>query len=822
MSRPVCLRWIPLAFVLAVTAANLPAQPPASPLPAEPPISAEPPVEIEQTEQAERKAWQELFQIGREHPEQAVELIETRLQTPELTRDTRARLLAMQALFFDRLGRTEDAAAAREKLLEQVTSPVEPDGTEDEGELERPLPTTRSLLGPEPLRILVTQPWLLPTGVAIVFGLMLAGSRRQSRVGRGSFAGWIGVSLVFTALALLPLGTALAIHWLLPGRSSPAAIGFAAEASGLSVLLLIVMNLRPLHEVKSRAFPEITEGPLLDRVAELSLRMGVPTPRVRTIPSDGGELATMAFMSSVTAPTLLVTGGVLHRLQPEERDAILAHELGHIANLSLWWYAAIVPVSASVAVLTAMPRNVSHPNLWLAQVLFAAAVATGLQRIMSRVLEYDCDRRAAEATGHGVLASALLKIHVLLGLPDRGLMSWLIYSTATHPSRDERIDAIARRAPESDPVTVEWARGDIPRRRWAARCMTLAWLAVLGASLVFIHSGQFQKLLIAAAMLGAAIVVPPALIGWLSHTEGRWMRRRTAVRRTWSAGNLLTGISFGVMLIVMAVRAWGGSVLASPSALSDDESLVLPLVLAVAMIGFLVGLLLTAVSGLTGKDDTRIAKHLFDGEYTEALQVAAAQPRRKWAPVTRHHLAVCRAMTGDRERAREECRRLMDEERGPPAALVLVAALQLEDVQFQETLATAREYEALLPKDPLGPLMAAGALLELGELDAAWEAAERCGRLKPDEAQPVAVKGRVAVARGDLEEAARLLDEAEAMAPGDIVMERGRFDLAMREGDLREARVHLDRMRDLVTAAPLAIMGERLKRLERKLADALH
>ncbi len=30
--------------------------------------------------------------------------------------------------------------------------------------------------------------------------------------------------------------------------------------------------------------------------------------------------------------------------------------------------------------------------------------------------------------------------------------------------------------------------------------------------------------------------------------------------------------------------------------------------------------------------------------------------------------------------------------------------------------------------------------------------------------------------------AARLLDEAEAMAPGDIVMERGRFDLAMREG----------------------------------------
>ncbi len=114
--------------------------------------------------------------------------------------------------------------------------------------------------------------------------------------------------------------------------------------------------------------------------------------------------------------------------------------------------------------------------------------------------------------------------------------------------------------------------------------------------------------------------------------------------------------------------------LVSPSELSDDESLVLPLVLAVAMIASLVGLLLTASLGTHRERRHPDRETPLRWRALEAPEVAAAQPRRKWAPVTRHHLAVCR---GDDEGPRagpEECRRLMDEERGPPAALVLLAA----------------------------------------------------------------------------------------------------------------------------------------------------
>ncbi len=64
-----------------------------------------------------------------------------------------------------------------------------------------------------------------------------------------------------------------------------------------------------------------------------------------------------------------------------------------------------------------------------------------------------------------------------------------------------------------------------------AACMTLAWLAVLGAALAGVQSLRTvpEAPHRPRRYWGPAIVIPPA--DRRSHAEGRWMRRRTAVRR---------------------------------------------------------------------------------------------------------------------------------------------------------------------------------------------------------------------------------------------------------------------------------------------------
>lgn len=818
MSRPVCLRWIPLALAIALTAVDIRAQPPA---PA-PPTTDGPPAGFETPGKTAQDAWLELLPVLSTDPQEALDLIELQLENPDLPIADRTRLLATRASILQRLGRSDEATDARNELRNQARQSrrwdrrrMPPGGAFG----QEPSLLSKFFLSPSPAQWVATEPTSILATAGVVFLLMLAASYRQSSVGRGSRARWIGVSLVFTALGLLPLWTLLVAGRLVFERAGSTSTGLAFWATGLSLFCLMAMNLRALHQLKNRSFTEITTGPIPDRVAELSRQMGVRPPLVRMIPADTGDLTAMAFMSSVAAPTLLTTGGILHRLTPEERDAILAHELGHIANLSLWWFAGIVPVAASAAVFVAawldFPGSPVN-ELAGASLFFGGACATGLKRVLSRVLEYDCDRRAAEAVGHQPLASALSKIHVLLGIPNKGLLSWMIYATATHPSRDERIDAIARQAPEFEPVTVPWERGDVPRRRWAARTMTLVWLTVLAASLVLIRSGHPTEGAIANLLMLATVLIPPGLVWWVIYSNGRWMRRRMAVRGSWRSGGRVTAISMGLMIAVLIVIGLDSSVRETAGARGEPLSTTLMLLFLATFLGFLAGTLLSVLATFRAKDESKIVTHLLEGDYEAALALAENRPRRKWSPTARYNLAISHALNGDRERGREEFRKLADEGRGPVAALLVLGLLQLEDDLPREVLATAREYEAAQPRDPAGPLMQGAALLELGELDAAWEAVERSISLKPDEPQSLSLKGRIALARGDLEGAARWLDGAEALAPGDISMERGRFDLAMREGNLEVARVHLDRIRDQVTAAPLSFMQERVKRLQRR------
>ena len=73
--------------------------------------------------------------------------------------------------------------------------------------------------------------------------------------------------------------------------------------------------------------------------------MNVPVPVVRLWPSNTGSQQAQAFAGCLPAPQLVVTDGILHRLSAVECDAVVAHELGHVANGSLWLLTAVIPVT---------------------------------------------------------------------------------------------------------------------------------------------------------------------------------------------------------------------------------------------------------------------------------------------------------------------------------------------------------------------------------------------------------------------------------------------------------------------------------------------
>ena len=173
------------------------------------------------------------------------------------------------------------------------------------------------------------------------------------------------------------------------------------------------------------------EAPELHAVVErLCTLAGLPKPRIAVIPSDVPNA--FATGRDPNHAAVAVTQGLWSRLEPQEIEAVLAHELSHIANRDV----LIMTLASFFAMLAALITrwglyfgmwgggmgggNRSNNNgnnqipVWL--IVFAASVVTYaisfiLIRMISRYREYAADRGSALITGAPEnLMSALQKI----------------------------------------------------------------------------------------------------------------------------------------------------------------------------------------------------------------------------------------------------------------------------------------------------------------------------------------------------------------------------------------------------------------------------
>ncbi|MGP3924538.1 zinc metalloprotease HtpX [Streptomyces sp. 8N616] len=172
------------------------------------------------------------------------------------------------------------------------------------------------------------------------------------------------------------------------------------------------------REVTPRQAPELHGA--VDRICALA---DMPKPRVAIAESDVPN----AFATGRNERTALVcaTTGLLRRLEPEELEGVLAHELSHVAHrdVAVMTIASFLGVLAGVMTRIALWGGLSRAgdsrdsNSAIAMLLIPLVSAVVyvisflLTRLLSRYRELSADRAAALLTGRpSVLASALTKV----------------------------------------------------------------------------------------------------------------------------------------------------------------------------------------------------------------------------------------------------------------------------------------------------------------------------------------------------------------------------------------------------------------------------
>jgi heat shock protein HtpX len=216
---------------------------------------------------------------------------------------------------------------------------------------------------------------------------------------------------------------------------------------------------------------------LHDMVERLAAMADLPKPRVAVIPTDVPNA--FATGRSPKRSVVAVTEGLWNRLDPQEIEGVLAHELTHVANRDV----AVMTIASFFAMVAATlarfglfggmfgggDRDRGGAPVWL--ILFAVSLITYivsyvLMMMISRYREYAADRGSALITGAPEnLMSALQKIASrITQIPQRdlrevqGMNAFFIVPTnvkrgfaelfMTHPPLEKRLARLAAIARE--------------------------------------------------------------------------------------------------------------------------------------------------------------------------------------------------------------------------------------------------------------------------------------------------------------------------------------------------------------------------------------
>ena len=179
-------------------------------------------------------------------------------------------------------------------------------------------------------------------------------------------------------------------------------------------MVLAAMRARPLDEAR------LPERQLKNVVEEMAIASGLPMPAVYIVPDD--DLNAFATGRSPEHAAIGVTEGLLARMDREELQAVVAHEMGHIRNLDIRTMMVVSVLLGAIGLLCDMVLRSSHSRsrsrndkgpgaLTVVVAIVAPLFARAIAMAVSRTREFEADRSAAEFTRNPLaLARALAKL----------------------------------------------------------------------------------------------------------------------------------------------------------------------------------------------------------------------------------------------------------------------------------------------------------------------------------------------------------------------------------------------------------------------------
>ncbi|MFF7632106.1 zinc metalloprotease HtpX [Kitasatospora sp. NPDC008050] len=227
------------------------------------------------------------------------------------------------------------------------------------------------------------------------------------------------------------------------------------------------------HAVTPEQYPQLHGT--IDRLCALA---DMPKPRVAVADNDMPNA--FATGRNPQNAVVCVTTGLLRRLEPEELEGVLAHELSHVAHRDV----AVMTVAGFLGVLAgAITRialysgmmgggnrnNNNNDSAAIAMIIIPLvsmvvyALSFLLTRLLSRYRELAADRAAAQLTGRpSALASALTKVTgQIAAIPTQDLRRAQPYNAfyfapalsakeaatqllSTHPSLEQRLEQLGK------------------------------------------------------------------------------------------------------------------------------------------------------------------------------------------------------------------------------------------------------------------------------------------------------------------------------------------------------------------------------------------
>ena len=315
------------------------------------------------------------------------------------------------------------------------------------------------------------------TLLALVSTLVLV----TAAVATGALAWAVAVAItgILELIVLEPLvGWPTVTPWL---------IEHAAIVIGVAGLAAVpVLYLGPVREeirtfrtdLRAAGTPADERHPeIADLARKLAQQASIPQPEVRIVNRSRPESYTV---SGVDGGTIVISRGVIRALDDEQLQAVLAHEVSHLANGdSRAMDVAVTPMLVAERIGSDEPPNWLSRGVYsifgnLLHLLFWAIlrIVTTVQylacrlglTVFSRGREFAADRAAAHLTGSpGALASALEILDDERGRPGKdarqlsesaGALDILPQSDAsiglfrTHPSTEARIERLEGLATE--------------------------------------------------------------------------------------------------------------------------------------------------------------------------------------------------------------------------------------------------------------------------------------------------------------------------------------------------------------------------------------